>query len=162
MHFLAPALILTLALTLTLNHLVNKPQQTTSTLFDLMYQTTEQQTINIFTTDKWVVVTQESRAHSLLPYVNMSECSDSLSYTLPGKSCTARLFRCYSCFCSSQYEFYERLMCLHSANLRISRGWEREASTQVEEGEGTLWLWDSGTKERLRKRQMRDRARHTA
>ena len=121
-HFLAPALILTLALTLTLNHLVNKPQQTTSTLFGLMYQTTAQQTINIFTMDKSVVVKQEPHAHSLLQYVNMSECSGSLSYTLPRKSCTARLFRCYSCFCSLQYEFYERLMCLHSANLRISHG----------------------------------------
>ena len=35
---LAPALTLTLALTQTLNHLANKPQQT-STLFDLMYST---------------------------------------------------------------------------------------------------------------------------
>ena len=74
-HSLAPAL--TLTLTLTLNHLANKLQQMTSTLFGLMYPTTSQRTINIFTTDKSVGVTQEPRAHYLLPYFNMGECSDS-------------------------------------------------------------------------------------
>ena len=49
MHSLAPAL--TLTLTLTLNHLANKPQQTINTLFGLKYPTTAQRTINIFTAD---------------------------------------------------------------------------------------------------------------
>ena len=56
MHFLAPALTLTLTpaltltlfLTQTLNHLANKPQQTTSALFGLMYPRTAQWTINIY------------------------------------------------------------------------------------------------------------------
>ena len=48
-HSLAPAL--TLTLTLTLDHLANKPQQTTSALFGLMYPRTAQRTINIFTMD---------------------------------------------------------------------------------------------------------------
>ena len=37
MQSLAPALTLTLTLTLTFNHLANRPQQTTNTLFGLMY-----------------------------------------------------------------------------------------------------------------------------
>jgi len=53
-HSLAPALTLTLTLTLTLsltqtlNYLANKPQQTTSALFGLMYPRTAQRTINIY------------------------------------------------------------------------------------------------------------------
>ena len=52
-HSLAHALTLTLTPTQTLYHLANKPQQTTSTLFRLMYPTKAhwvQQTINISTT----------------------------------------------------------------------------------------------------------------
>ena len=48
MHSLAPALTLILTLTQTLNHLANKPQQTTSALFGPMYPTTAQLTINIY------------------------------------------------------------------------------------------------------------------
>ena len=50
MHSLSPALTLTLTLTQTLNHLAiaNKPQQTTSALFGLMYPRTAQRTINIY------------------------------------------------------------------------------------------------------------------
>jgi len=42
---------ITLILTLTLNHLANKLQQTTSALFGLMYPRTAQWDINIFTMD---------------------------------------------------------------------------------------------------------------
>ena len=45
-HSLAPVL----TLTKSLNHLANMPQQT-SILFGLMYPTTAQHTINMFTTD---------------------------------------------------------------------------------------------------------------
>ena len=46
MHFLAPAL--TLTLTQIFNHFANKPQQTTSALFSLMYPRTAQRTIDIY------------------------------------------------------------------------------------------------------------------
>ena len=82
MYSLAPALTLTLTVTLTLNHLANK-QQTTSTLFGLRYPMTTQRTINIFTRDKSVGVTQEPRTHYLLPYFNLGERSDSHSIFYP-------------------------------------------------------------------------------
>ena len=61
-------------LTRHLNHLANKPQQTTSTLFSLMYRPLTIAQRTIFTTGKSVDVTQEPRAHYVLPYFNMGEC----------------------------------------------------------------------------------------
>ena len=69
-HSLAPAL----NLTLTLNHLATTPQQTTSTLFGLMYPRTAQRTISIFTTDYKHL--RKSRDRKRLPFFRSSERSE--------------------------------------------------------------------------------------
>ena len=79
-HSLVPALTLTLTITLTttLNHSANKPQQTTSVMFSLMYPTTAQWStrFNMFTTDYkplCFIHFRKSRDRKRLPFFRVKE-----------------------------------------------------------------------------------------